>query len=130
MRVIYQIMIWKKEINMEIDLFGDERKIPSVKVNVKVKIDTDDQNYIKLWNIFFGYIMKKPRTKLEFLAVSKLRQLNLSELTVEKLKKLLTAGDYMHLKKIEYIFDNLLTNDLKAFILAILKIHFDDIKYI
>lgn len=104
------------------DIFGDGRKIPKLSVSVKVKVKTRSVEETIIWNNVFGYIMKKPRTKLEFLAVNNLRKISLNEIKLKDIKDFLSQEDFTQLSKIEYLFDNNLTADLKAFILAILKI--------
>lgn len=105
-----------------LDIFGDGRKTPRLSVSLKVKVKTRTQEESTTWNTVFGYLMKKTRTKLEFLSVNSLRKLQLDKLKLEMIKDLLKPEDYLQLHKIEYLFDNNLTIDLKAFILAILKI--------
>ena len=103
-----------------IDIFGDNRKIPSLSINVKIKANTVSQEEAKAWDKVFGYVMKKPRTKLEFLA--------LNTISVQQLKPYLNEEDYEQLLKIENLFTDRLTADIKAFILAILKVSPDTIK--
>lgn len=110
-----------------LDIFGDNRKTPKLSINVKVKIKQEFQQYNFLWNKVFGYIMKKPRTKLEFLAVNSFRNISLSELTLEDIKEYISEVDYAQLKRVEPVFNGGLTTDLKAFILAILKVPFNQI---
>lgn len=104
------------------NIFGDDRKIPKLSINVKVKVKTSSVEESKDWNNVFGYIMKKPRTKLEFLTVNSIRMLNLNNITLEKIKEYLSQEDYLQLKKVENLFDYNLTDDIKAFILSVLKI--------
>ncbi len=111
-----------------IDIFGDNRKIPSLSINVKIKANTISQEEAKAWDKVFGYVMKKPRTKLEFLAVNKIRELSLNTISVQQLKPYLNEEDYEQLLKIENLFTDRLTADIKAFILAILKVSPDTIK--
>lgn len=106
---------------LDFDIFGDGRKTPKLSVNVKVKVKTNSQAEIKAWNSVFGYFIKKPRTKLEFLAVSHIRSLDLTKILVSDLKGYLSEEDYEQLERIEDIFNTRLTADIKAFILAILK---------
>lgn len=106
----------------KIDIFGDGRKTPKISVNVKIKVKTNDANETNAWNKAFGYIMKKQRTKLEFLAVDSLRCLSLDKIKLKDIKDLITEEDYIALETIEKIFDKRLTSDVKAFILAILRI--------
>ena len=105
-----------------IDVFGDGRKTPKISVNVKIKVKTSDINETVAWNKAFGYIMKKQRTKLEFLAVDSLRCLSLDKIKLKDIANLITEEDYAELSPIEKIFDKRLTSDVKAFILAILKV--------
>ena len=105
-----------------IDVFGDGRKTPKISVNVKIKVKTSDINETVAWNKAFGYIMKKQRTKLEFLAVDSLRCLSLDKVKLKDIASLITGEDYAELSPIEKIFDKRLTSDVKAFILAILKV--------
>lgn len=105
-----------------IDVFGDGRKTPKISVNVKIKVKTSDINETVAWNKAFGYIMKKQRTKLEFLAVDSLRCLSLDKVKLKDIANLITEEDYAELSPIEKIFDKRLTSDVKAFILAILKV--------
>jgi len=111
-----------------IDIFGDGRKVPQLSINVKVKVKPDYQQYNNLWNSVFGYIMKKPRTKLEFLAVNSFRNLPLSELTLEDIKDYISEEDYDQLKQVEVVFDKGITTDVKAFILSVLRVRFDIIE--
>ena len=105
-----------------IDVFGDGRKTPKISVNVKIKVKTSDINETVAWNKAFGYIMKKQRTKLEFLAVDSLRCLSVDKVKLKDIATLITEEDYAELSPIEKIFDKRLTSDVKAFILAILKV--------
>ena len=105
-----------------IDVFGDGRKTPKISVNVKIKVKTSDINETIAWNKAFGYIMKKQRTKLEFLAVDSLRCLSLDKVKLKDIVNFITKEDYAELSPIEKIFDKRLTSDVKAFILAILKV--------
>lgn len=113
-----------------IDVFGDGRKTPKISVNVKIKVKTSDINETVAWNKAFGYIMKKQRTKLEFLAVDSLRCLSLDKVKLKDITNLITEEDYVELSPIEKIFDKRLTSDVKAFILAILKISSNQIENI
>ena len=63
--------------------FLDKRPIPKISINVKVKIKSDSAKENADWNKAFGYIMKKPRTKLEFLTVNLIRKLPLENITLE-----------------------------------------------
>jgi hypothetical protein len=105
-----------------LNIFGDDRKIPKLSINVRIKVKTNTAEENKAWNTVFGYIMKKPRTKLEFLTVSTIRSLALDKITLEAIKKNISEEDYIQLQKVENVFNNNLTDDIKAFILAILKI--------
>ena len=105
-----------------IDVFGDGRKTPKISVNVKIKVKTSDINETVAWNKAFGYIMKKQRTKLEFLAVDSLRCLSLDKVKLKDIVNFITEEDYAELSPIEKIFDKRLTSDVKALILAILKV--------
>lgn len=105
-----------------IDVFGDGRKTPKISVNVKIKVKTSDINETVAWNKAFGYIMKKQRTKLEFLTVDSLRCLSLDKVKLKDIVNFITKEDYAELSPIEKIFDKRLTSDVKAFILAILKV--------
>ena len=113
-----------------IDVFGDGRKTPKISVNVKIKVKTSDINETVAWNKAFGYIMKKQRTKLEFLAVDSLRCLSLDKVKLKDITSLITEEDYAELSPIEKIFDKRLTSDVKAFILAILKVSNNQIENI
>lgn len=105
-----------------IDIFGDQRKIPKVFINVRVKVKTVSPEETAIWNKVFGYIMRKPRTKLEFLTIASLRNLPLSKFTLAVLKPYLKEEDYLQLQKVEDLFNTRLTTDLKAFILGVLRI--------
>lgn len=107
---------------MKLNPFTDGRKIPEVSINVKVKVDTETSEENTNWNRAFGYLMRKPRTKLEFINVTDIRKVDLSEVTLDKLKPYLQEEDYKRMKPIERLFDEKLTQDVKAFILSILKI--------
>jgi len=102
--------------------FLDKRSIPKVSINVKVKVKTNSAKENADWNKAFGHLMKKPRTKLEFLTVSIIRKLQLDKVTVENIKPYIDETDYIQLKSIEDIFNNRLTTDVKSFILAVLRI--------
>ena len=114
----------------KINIFGDDRKIPKLSVNVKVKVKTISVDESIKWNIVFGYLMKKPRTKLEFLSVNPIRNLSLINVTLDKIKEYISVEDYSKLKTIESLFNERLTTDLKAFILAILKVPYSRIQSI
>lgn len=113
-----------------IDVFGDGRKTPKISVNVKIKVKTNDINETVAWNKAFGYIMKKQRTKLEFLAVDSLRCLSLDKVKLKDITNLITEEDYAELSPIEKIFDKRLTSDVKAFILAILRVSSNQVENI
>lgn len=113
-----------------IDVFGDGRKTPKISVNVKIKVKTSDINETVAWNKAFGYIMKKQRTKLEFLAVDSLRCLSLDKVKLKDIANLITEEDYAELSPIEKIFDKRLTSDVKAFILAILRVSSNQVENI
>lgn len=106
----------------KINPFTDGRKIPEVSINVKVKVDTESSQENVSWNKVFGYLMRKPRTKVEFINVTELRKFSLDQIKLEDLHPYLYPEDYEKLKTIEDIFDNKLTQDVKAFVLSILKI--------
>jgi len=108
-----------------LDIFGDQRKIPKVSVKTRVKVKTNSQEETIAWNRAFGYIMKKPRTKLEFLTISSLRNLPLSKLTLAVLKPYMKSEDYAQLQQVENLFNTGLTPDLKAFILGVLRIPYN-----
>lgn len=108
--------------------FLDSRKIPKLNIKFKVKVKTNSIEETSTWNKVFGYIMKKPRTKLEFINISSIRKLSLKDVTLDKIKPLISQEDYLELVKIEDIFNNRLTNDLKAFILGILKLKLKDLE--
>ena len=110
--------------------FLDKRPIPKINVNVKVKVKTNSAKENADWNKVFGYIMKKPRTKLEFLTVSTIRKLQLDKITVDSLKPYITNEDYEQLYSISDIFNNRLTTDIKSFILSILRIPIKDLENI
>jgi len=40
------------------NLWNDERKIPKISINVKIKVKTDTPEEFAAWNSVFGYIMK------------------------------------------------------------------------
>lgn len=111
-----------------INPFLDKRPIPKIGINVKVKIKSDSAKENADWNKAFGYIMKKPRTKLEFLTVSLIRKLPLEKITLEKIKPYLTENDYQQLLTIENIFNSKLTIDVKSFILSVLRIPVKDLE--
>lgn len=106
----------------KINPFTDGRKIPEVSINVKVKINTQTHEEETEWNKVFGYLMRKPRTKVEFLNVIDIRKFALDNIQLKDLRPYLNEEDYEKLKTIETIFDTKLTQDVKAFVLSILKI--------
>lgn len=114
----------------KLDIFGDNRKTPKLSINVKVKVDTKNQIETNNWNKFFGYLMKKPRTKLEFISVNTIRKLNLSKIKASMLKEFLSEEDYNQLHRIKDLFNKRLTTDVKAFILALLRIPYENLKNI
>lgn len=105
-----------------INPFLDKRPIPKIGVNVKIKVKTNSAEENATWNKVFGYLMKKQRTKLEFLVISNIRKLQLDSITVKKLQPYISQEDYEQLSSIESIFNERLTVDLKSFILSILRI--------
>lgn len=111
----------------KINPFLDKRPIPKVNINVKIKVKTNSAKENADWNKAFGYLMKKPRTKLEFLTVNIIRKLPLENITLQSIKPLLLENDYSVLATIEDIFNNRLTSDVKSFILAILRIPIKDL---
>lgn len=115
-------------MNNTVNPFFDKRPIPKINVNVKVKIKSDSAKENADWNKVFGYIMKKPRTKLEFLTVSTIRKLSLDKITLNKIKPYISDADYQQLLLIENIFDTRLTTDIKSFILSILRIPIKDLE--
>jgi len=114
----------------DLDIFGDGRKIPQLSINVKVKIKNEYQHFNTVWNSVFGYIMKKPRTKLEFLAINNFRNLSLNNLTLDKIKEYISDEDYNKLLQVEEVFNNGITTDVKAFILSVLKVPYNKIEMI
>lgn len=106
----------------KINPFTDGRKIPEVSINVKVKVDTETTEEATNWNKVFGYLMRKPRTKVEFLNIIDLRKFALDNVFLEDLHPYLKDDDYQKLKLIEEIFDKKLTQDVKAFVLSILRV--------
>lgn len=105
-----------------IDIFGDNRKIPVLKINSKIKIHGLTKDEEVIWNKAFGYIQKKPHGKLEYLAVNCFRNEKIKSLKFTDIERFLSEEDVTELKSIEDIFNNKLSLDLKAFILAVLKI--------
>lgn len=114
----------------KINPFIDDRKIPEVSINVKVKINTNDVEENTNWNKVFGYLMRKPRTKVEFINITDIRSHPLDKITLEDLHPYLQEDDYKKLKTIENIFDNKLTQDVKAFVLSILRIKPSTIEFL
>lgn len=106
----------------KINPFTDGRKIPEISINVKVKVETESNEDNENWNKVFGYLMRKPRTKVEFINVADIRKLSLDNVTVESIKSHIQQEDYEKLKTIESIFNKKLTQDVKAFVLSILKV--------
>lgn len=106
----------------KINPFTDGRKLPDVAINVKVKVETESTDENVNWNKVFGYLMRKPRTKVEFINVTDIRKFSLDNITLESLHPYLQEEDYQKLKTIENIFNEKLTQDVKAFVLSILKI--------
>lgn len=106
----------------KINPFTDDRKIPEVSINVKVKVNTETPEETINWNKVFGYLMRKPRTKLEFINVTDIRNFSLDKITLKDIQPYLYEEDYEKLKTIESIFNYKLTQDVKAFVLSVLKI--------
>lgn len=113
---------------VRLNIFDDGRKMPKLSVNLKVKIKSRNQDELANWNTFFGYLMKKQRTKLDFLAVAPIRELDLSKIKLDSIKDYINEEDYDQISKIEKIFDKKLTSDVKSFILAMLRIPLESIK--
>ena len=105
-----------------INPFLDERPIPKLDINLKVKIKVHNQDEYKAWNSFFSYLMKKPKSKLNFITASILRNMNISLVTFDKIKDYLNEQDRLELEKIKDIFDNNLSVDLKIYILSIYQV--------
>ena len=106
----------------KLDIFGDGRKTPKISINVKVRAKTSNVSETNKWNRVFGYIMKKPRTKLEFLVVDSIRSLPLEKLEVKDIQPYISEEDYEQISKIAGLFNKRLTQDIKAFILAVFRI--------
>lgn len=106
---------------MNLDIFGDNRKIPNITVNVKVKVKDLNQDETRAWNKAFGYIMRKKHSKLEFLVIDTMRELPIKGITLDDIKSKLTEEDYAVLQTVENIFNTKISIDLKAFILAMLR---------
>ena len=77
----------------KINPFTDGRKIPEVSINVKVKVDTETTEEATNWNKVFGYLMRKPRTKVEFLNIIDLRKFALNNIFLEDLHTYLHDDD-------------------------------------
>ena len=77
-----------------INPFLDKRPIPKINVNVKIKVKTNSAEENAVWNKVFGYLMKKQRTKLEFLLISNIRKLQLDKITVQSLHTHINEADY------------------------------------
>lgn len=107
---------------MNMNPFLDQRKIPEININFRVKINSTDREEINNWNIFFSELMKKPKTKLTFTTCSILRDFPISEVTLDQIKPNLDQKDYDLLKPLEDLFNNRLETDLKIFILSLLKV--------
>lgn len=107
---------------MNMNPFLDQRKIPEININFRVKINSTDREEINNWNIFFSELMKKPKTKLTFTTCSILRDLPVSNITLDSIKDYISEDDYKLLYPIEDLFNNRLEIDLKIFILSLLKI--------
>lgn len=105
-----------------LDIFGDGRKVPRITVNIKVKISNLDEAETKAWNKAFGYVMKKQHSKLEFLALNIIRDLSLKKLTLSDIKPFISDSDYEALSNVEDIFNTKISSDIKAFIIAMLKV--------
>lgn len=105
-----------------INPFLDERPIPKLNVNLKVKVKTTNSVDYQKWNAFFSYLMKKPKSKLTFVTISILRSLNISLVKYDQIKDYLNEDDKRELGNISHIFDELLPIDLKIFILAMCQI--------
>ncbi len=105
-----------------LNIFGDDRKIPKVTVNVKVRVKDLNDEETRAWNKAFGYIMRKTHSKLEFIAINTIRELSIRNIKLADIKDFISETDYNVLHTIESIFNNKISIDLKAFILAMLKI--------
>lgn len=114
----------------KLDIFGDGRKTPKISVNVKIKVETKSAKENVHWNKFFGYLMKKPRTKLDFLSVNAIRKLNMSKITLKSINDYLKDDDKEQINKIKDLFDKRLTTDVKAFIITLLHIPYDKLQEI
>ena len=112
-----------------LNIFDDDRKIPKLSVNIKVRCKDTNFDESNAWNYVFGYIMKKPRTKLDFLAVGPIRTLDLNSLKLSMLRDVISPEDYEVLSKVEILFNEKLSIDVKAFVLAMLKVSYQDIQH-
>ena len=107
---------------MNMNPFLDQRKIPEININFRIKINSTDREEINNWNIFFSELMKKPKTKLTFTTCSILRDFSVSNITLDSIKDHISQEDYKLLLPIEDLFNNRLETDLKIFILSLLKV--------
>ena len=73
-----------------LNIFDDDRKIPKLSINIKVRCKDTNFDESNTWNYVFGYIMKKPRTKLDFLAVGPIRTLDLNSLKLSMLRDVIS----------------------------------------
>lgn len=105
-----------------LDIFGDNRKIPNITINVKVKVKDLNSDETRVWNKAFGHIIRKGHSKLEFLTIDTIRELPIKNIKVSDLESVVSEEDYNVLKSIDTIFNNKISIDLKAFILAMLKV--------
>lgn len=110
--------------------FLDNRPIPNIKVNFRVKIKTKDIVESNNWNSFFAYIMGKHKTKIEFITTSILRNMPIYKVTASSLKPILPEKDYEKLMTVQPLFDEVIPTDLKAFILSILQVPVDFVEKI
>lgn len=107
---------------MKVNPFIDERPIPKLDINLKVKIKANTAKDIYNWNRFFAYVMGKPKTKLTFITTSLLHNIPVSQVTFNQIKDYLTPEDREQLATIQDIFDNTLPLDLKIFVIALLQV--------
>ena len=107
---------------MKVNPFLDERPIPKLEINLKVKIKANSSKDIYAWNRFFAYLMKKPKTKLTFITTSLLRNISVSQITYNQINDYISEEDRYQLETIKDIFDNSLPIDLKIFTLALLQV--------
>lgn len=107
---------------MKINPFIDERPIPKLDINLKVKIKANNPKDIYNWNKFFAYLMRKPKTKLTFITTSLLHNISVSQVTYNQIKDYLSPEDKEQLATIEDVFNNTLPVDLKIFVLALLQV--------